>query len=781
MKQEDIRKMLREIEVPEPDETAKKAAIAAAVAEFKKQTQEMQVKREQILCQPRKRSMEKWLPRIDKIGESILSRPFLVTSGATACVVIVVFGISMYSNIHQMGLPNYIAPDESMSPRIVVSENQVETLESPDPVTTSKRVGLETVTDKPAPITTGQGEEAEPVSRKKTVSQPSADKPKEPKPKPVRPPKAMIAQNDPKSKTEQSVATNPIVAPVPQSTGDVATVLPKQKKPLLVRPSPTVPLLGRSVPRLKEKSGSAKFVFSNGKAPGKTDRKGFLNQTTIATGPSFSSKPSDTMVVQPQEDIGRDQFEKIDANPVKSTANEPVSTFSVDVDTAGYAFVRKMLNKGALPRKDAVRTEELINYFDYNYAMPDNKQQPFKPTIAVYPTPWNSDTKLLHIGIKGYDIVPEKKPRANLVFLIDVSGSMKHQDKLPLLKNSFRMMVDALDKEDVVSIVVYAGASGTVLEPTKVKEKAKIMEALDRLQAGGSTAGGAGIRAAYALAEANFDKNGVNRVILATDGDFNVGIRHSQTLKNFVERKRKTGVFLSVLGFGQGNYNDALMQKLAQNGNGNAIYIDNLNEARKTMVDEAFSTLFTIAKDVKIQIEFNPNMVAEYRLIGYETRLLNRSDFNNDKVDAGDIGSGHCVTAIYEITPPESKAKLIDDLRYGTADAGAKKKSSFNREYAFLKIRYKLPDSNKSILMTSPVTVDLEYQLLKEVPGEIRFASAVAAYGQLLRGESYMKDYTYDDVIKLASPALGQDSFGYRNEFMNLVRLAKSARSMLTQ
>jgi Ca-activated chloride channel family protein len=483
-----------------------------------------------------------------------------------------------------------------------------------------------------------------------------------------------------------------------------------------------------------------------------------------------------------QRYVGRDRFESITPNPVKVVAEEPVSTFSIDVDTASYAFVRRALNNGVLPQKNAVRIEELINYFDYDYPLPDNRSVPFKPTIALFPTPWNRDTKLFHIGIKGFDIEPAKRPRSNLVFLIDVSGSMQSQDKLPLLKNAFRMLVETLDSKDSVAIVVYAGAAGTVLEPTKAKEKGKILAVLDRLTAGGSTAGGEGIRQAYALAEANFDPEGINRVILATDGDFNVGIRNPDELKGFVERKRQTGIYLTVLGFGQGNYNDALMQKLAQNGNGIAAYIDTLNEARKVLVDEANANLFTIARDVKIQVEFNPARVVEYRLIGYETRLLRREDFNNDLVDAGDVGAGHSVTALYEITPVESKGRLIDDLRYGKkGTAGQDKLVDKGDEYAFLKIRYKLPDSNKSRLITTPIDRENEYPSFDSVQGEPRFASAVAAFGQLLRGGSYVKSFTYNDVITLAEPVRGKDLFGYRTEFMNLVRLAKTARTMNNQ
>ena len=341
------------------------------------------------------------------------------------------------------------------------------------------------------------------------------------------------------------------------------------------------------------------------------------------------------------------------------------------------------------------------------------------------------------------------------------------------------MLVETLDPKDSVAIVVYAGAAGTVLEPVKAEEKRKIFAALDRLTAGGSTAGGEGIRQAYALAEANFDPDGINRVILATDGDFNVGIRKPEELKGFVERKRETGIFLTVLGFGRGNYNDILMQKLAQNGNGIAAYIDTLNEARKVLVDEADANLFPIAKDVKIQVEFNPAQVVEYRLIGYESRLLRREDFNNDLVDAGDVGAGHSVTAIYEITPTGSKAKLIDDLRYGKSETVRKDQiGRKSNEYAFLKIRYKLPDAGESRLITKPISSESEYQSLNKAPVEARFASAVAAFGQLLRGDPYVKGFTFDDALTLAEAVRGKDRFGYRTEFLNLVRLAKTARAM---
>ena len=469
-------------------------------------------------------------------------------------------------------------------------------------------------------------------------------------------------------------------------------------------------------------------------------------------------------------DQGRDKFTDIVSNPVKVAAEEPVSTFSIDVDTSSYAFMRASLNNNTLPQKDAVRVEELINYFPYDYAAPSDRSEPFKATVSVFPTPWNANTKLMHVGIKGFTINGSERPPANLVFLIDTSGSMDEPNKLPLLRNAMKLLVETLGPNDSVAIVTYAGNAGTVLEPTKAANKARILAALDGLTSAGSTAGAEGIRQAYQLAELNLNTLGINRVILATDGDFNVGITDPEELKSFVERKRATGVYLSVLGFGMGNYNDELMQTLAQNGNGNAAYIDTINEARKALVDGASAMLFPIATDVKIQVEFNPQAVSEYRLVGYETRLLNREDFNNDKVDAGDIGAGHTVTAIYEVTPKDSKAALNDPLRYGTEPP---KNTAATGELAFLKIRYKLPGEDTSKLITTPVGAATE-----TAPADALFATAVAAFGQILRGGQYTGTYSYDDVVKLAQSAKGADEFGYRAEFINLVRLAKTAQSM---
>ena len=473
-------------------------------------------------------------------------------------------------------------------------------------------------------------------------------------------------------------------------------------------------------------------------------------------------------------DVGRDRFQDITPNPVKIATAEPVSTFSIDVDTSSYSFVRASLNQNILPQADAVRVEEMINYFPYDYPAPVDGAEPFRATATVFTTPWNHNTKLLHIGIKGYSLAAPSKPRSNLVFLIDTSGSMDEPNKLPLLINSMKLLVDSLRSDDTVSIVTYAGNAGTLLEPTRVADRSKIIAALDGLYSAGSTAGAEGIRQAYQLAERSFDRAGVNRVILATDGDFNVGITDPEELKSFVERKRETGIYLSVLGFGRGNYNDELMQTLAQNGNGNAAYIDTLNEARKVLVDEASATLFPIARDVKIQVEFNPEKVSEYRLVGYETRLLAREDFNNDKVDAGEIGSGHTVTAIYELTPRGSDARLVDDLRYGDAATVA---APATDEYAFIKLRYKLPGAASSKLMTVPVTPASEIDPAR-VSSDVGFSAAVAAFGQILRGGRYTGSYTFDDVIDLGQRSKGADPFGYRAEFINLARIAKTAQAL---
>ena len=497
--------------------------------------------------------------------------------------------------------------------------------------------------------------------------------------------------------------------------------------------------------------------------------------SVVVTGTSIHAQRAEPSMPY-YRDVGRDKFTATDQNPFKVAREEPVSTFSIDVDTASYAFVRASLNQNVLPQPAAVRTEELVNYFPYDYAAPQSAQRPFSSNIAVFPSPWKAGRKLVRIGIKGYAIERAARPRANLVFLIDTSGSMNAPNKLPLVKQSLAMLLDQLGADDRVSIVTYAGSAGTALEPTPASQKGKIMAVLDQLGARGSTAGAEGIRQAYTLAARNLDPKGVNRVVLATDGDFNVGITDQEELKGYIERERAKGIFLSVLGFGMGNYNDALMQTLAQNGNGAAAYIDTLGEARKTLVDEATSTLFPIAKDVKIQVEFNPATVAEYRLVGYETRMLKREDFENDKVDAGDVGSGQTVTALYEITPVGGP-RAIGDLRY-SQPAPRVPVAGRGSEYGFVKIRYKLPKSDTSQLISTPIGRAVEFARFDDAPQDARFATGVAAFAELLRGGRYNGAMSYDDVLRIVGAARGRDDFGYRMEFVQLVRAARTAGSL---
>ena len=472
----------------------------------------------------------------------------------------------------------------------------------------------------------------------------------------------------------------------------------------------------------------------------------------------------------PVERLNRENYAHFTDNPLHRVFEDPFSTFSIDVDTGAYSNMRRVLNAGSRPQKDAIRTEELINYFSYDYPRPANTRTPFTITTEVGPSPWNADTRLLHIGIQGYDIPRDKLPATNLVFLVDVSGSMQSPNKLELLKSSLRLLVRELKSDDRVSIVVYAGASGVVLDPTPGDQAATINAALEGLTAGGSTNGGAGIRLAYSLAQQAFIKEGINRIILATDGDFNVGTVNFEMLKQLVEERREHGIGLTTLGFGSGNYNDHLMEQLADAGNGNYAYIDTLSEARKALVDEMSSTLMTIAKDVKIQVEFNPATVAEYRLIGYENRALAREDFSNDKVDAGEIGAGHSVTAIYEIALTGSAGQRLAEGRYQSQP-----RIKFNgRELALVKLRYKKPGGKTSTLIEQPVRKTDMVASMNKTSDYYRFAAAVAGLGQILRGGKYSRDFGYTEVLALARGARGNDPFGYRGEFLQLTNLASS-------
>lgn len=491
-----------------------------------------------------------------------------------------------------------------------------------------------------------------------------------------------------------------------------------------------------------------------------------------AGAPAESKVAYDMAYAQPLEEYEQQQwnteeYDGIAENIFHEALRNPLSTFSIDVDAASYSNMRRFITNGQQPPKDAVRIEEMVNYFDYDYAQPKG-EDPFAVITEISTAPWNPKHRLVHIGLQGKIIPTENLPASNLVFLLDVSGSMNDPDKLPLLKSSLAMLVEQLREKDYVSIVVYAGAAGLVLEPTSGANKKEIIEALDRLEAGGSTAGGAGIKLAYEVAKQHFKKGGNNRVILATDGDFNIGESSNAAMERLIEEKRKEGVFLTVLGFGMGNYKDSKMETLADKGNGNYAYIDGIGEARKVLVNEFGGTLFTIAKDVKLQIEFNPAKVKAYRLIGYENRMLKSEDFNNDKKDAGELGSGHTVTALYEIIPVgvDSEFSKIDDLKYQSNKV--EKISSTTNELMTIKLRYKKPDEEVSKLIVHPL-VDSNIALAK-TSDNFRWSASVAAFGMLLRDSEYCKDYSYDKVVQMAQSSKGEDKEGYRIEFINMVK-----------
>ena len=535
----------------------------------------------------------------------------------------------------------------------------------------------------------------------------------------------------------------------PEVDAEAPLVLAEPAPPMVAMDAAPVPV-SAPAPAMANRAGAPMAEYSQNMA---APFGGAIPQSMGIVPPLASAEPSG------------DSFSSFEEQRLKAVAEEPVSTFSLDVDTASYAYVRRMLEDGVLPERDAVRIEELINYFPYAYPPPASADIPFVPQVQVYPTPWNEATQILRIGIKGFEPVLADT-KSNLVFLIDTSGSMDAPDKLPLLKRAFSLLLDQLSDNDSVSIVTYAGSAGIALPPTSAANKAEIMAALDQLYAGGSTAGAEGIELAYRLADEARIPDGTNRVILATDGDFNVGIDDPEKLKHFIADKRASGIGLSVLGFGRGNLDDATMQALAQNGDGNASYIASFAEAKKVLVEEIGGTLHTIARDVKVQVEFNPAMIAEYRLIGYETRALNREDFNNDAVDAGDVGAGTSVTALYEITPVGSGR--IDPLRYGE---GARTEGGSD-EIAFLKMRYKLPDSAVSQLIEVAVTPDLVYGDIEAAGTDAQFVAAVAAFGQKLKSSAYGSAMNWDEIKALARAGRGDDEGGYRAEFIRLVDMA---------
>jgi Ca-activated chloride channel family protein len=485
--------------------------------------------------------------------------------------------------------------------------------------------------------------------------------------------------------------------------------------------------------------------------------------------PNAGSAPMPLSESYPQSyrDEQREQYQTLADNPIHSVAETPVSTFSADVDTGAYANVRRLLNQGRLPPEGAVRLEELVNYFPYDYALPSDGS-PFGVTTELAASPWNPHTRLLRIGIKASDRAVAELAPANLVFLVDVSGSMDRREGLPMVKSTLKLLVDQLRDQDRVSLVVYAGESRVVLEPTSGRQKAKIRTAIEQLTAGGSTAGASGIELAYQMAQQAFIPKGINRILLATDGDFNVGVSDFDSLKQMAVDKRQSGISLTTLGFGVDNYNEHLMEQLADAGDGNYAYIDNLREARKVLVDQLSSTLAVVAKNVKLQVEFNPAQVSEYRLLGYENRALKREDFSNDKVDAGEIGAGHTVTALYEIVPAGEQGWL-EPLRYGKSDAVVSAKSG---ELAMLRVRYQRAEGGKSLLIERPIA-----NQVATASEDLRFAAAVAAFSQQLKDGRYTGDFSLKDTEALARGARGDDRFGLRNEFVQLVELAQSLRT----
>ena len=470
----------------------------------------------------------------------------------------------------------------------------------------------------------------------------------------------------------------------------------------------------------------------------------------------------------PQEDFNREGYSAIHENGFKEAIKAPLSTFSIDVDAASYSNMRRFLNDGQKPPIDAVRIEEMINYFTYDYPQPDG-EHPFAIYQELAKCPWNEDNLLLHVGLQGEKIETENLPASNIVFLIDVSGSMSSSDKLPLLKKAFKLLVQQLREEDRVAIVVYAGSSGLVLPSTRGDQKETILNSLERLQSSGSTAGAAGLKLAYQVASEHFIEGGNNRIILATDGDFNVGQSSNAEMERLIEKEREKGIFISVLGFGTGNYMDDKMEIIADKGNGNYAYIDNIMEAKKVLVNEFGGTLFTIAKDVKIQIEFNPAVVESYRLIGYENRLLNDEDFEDDKKDAGELGAGHTVTALYEIKLTNNNSLKKNNLKYQTTNLNNLAKAG--DEVATIKFRYKKPDGHKSILMEE--IIPYADKSINEMSDNFRFSAAVAEFGMLLRDSDHKGNASYKSAINLAQGAKGQDVEGYRSEFIQLIKLSE--------
>lgn len=533
--------------------------------------------------------------------------------------------------------------------------------------------------------------------------------------------------------------------------------------------------MGRVFTRAATAIGFVVAVFLTGCSSAPETRSYSASGSAVSRAAGSSQIRIDLTGTPPFPGTNNDRFAEAPANGWQSVAEAPVSTFSLDVDTASYAFARRQLRDGHLPPKAAVRVEEMVNYFPYAYAGPEKREDVMRATATVVPSPWKPGAKLLHVGLKGWDVARTSRPRANLTFLIDVSGSMAPDDRLPLIQKALHQLGEGLRGDDKVAIVTYAGEAGIRLPPTSGSDLPTIMAAVDSLRASGGTAGGAGITTAYGLAEGMFDRNAINRVILATDGDFNLGETNPKRLEEIIAGKRRSGIYLTVLGVGIGNLNDALMQRLAQAGNGQAAYLDSILEARKVFIEEMGSTMVPLADDAKIQVEFNPALVSEYRLVGYETRMLKTTDFANDRVDAGEIGSGHSVTAIYEFMPKGAANSLVEPLRYGKPKklAAAAIKSN---EYAFVKLRHKAPGGTESRLTSWPVGHNNERASLADSATDLRFSVAIAGFAQMLRGEVDATPAAWDATIALADGARGADPQGWRAEAVQLMRAAKGLR-----
>jgi Ca-activated chloride channel homolog len=572
-----------------------------------------------------------------------------------------------------------------------------------------------------------------------------------------------------KPSVEKQNVPSPPVEAVPESTIEMEPPPAAEPKPEFVEEQPNV-------------SG---YVGTTGKKPkiiaglNPTAPMPMMRSTVSGGGETTEAEPPSRY----RQDFDTATYDKVDENPFLPAATNPLSTFSIDVDTASYANVRRFINSGSLPPKDAVRVEEMINYFSYDYREPEG-DKPFSIDLDATSCPWEPSHRLLRIGLKGREVANEKRPPSNLVFLLDVSGSMMPAERLPLVKQAMRLLVDKLTENDRVAIVIYAGGSGLALKSTPGNEKEKILRALEELQAGGSTNGAEGIELAYKIAAENFIKGGVNRVILATDGDFNVGVTNQGDLIRLIEAKAKTGVFLSVLGVGTDNLKDSTMQKLADKGNGNYAYLDSVEEARKVLVHQINGTLMTIAKDVKIQVEFNPARVASYRLIGYEKRLLRKEDFNNDKVDAGEIGAGHTVTALYEVVPagadaanPAASVPPVDPLKYQTPNSTSRANLDViaSPEMVTVKLRHKKPDGDVSEL-TEKAFTDNGSKFENAAP-DLKFAAAVAEFGMLLRDSPHKGKGTFGAVIEWAQEGKGRDQAGYRAGFIEMARKAETLKA----